>query len=302
MKNVLMIINPSAGKLKSKTALFDMLSEFCKAGYQVITQITQYKGHATELAKNAKLRKTSLIVCCGGDGTLNEVITGIMQSGSNIPLGYIPTGSTNDFASSIGIPLTPKKAARNIVDGKNTFIDIGIFNDRYFSYIASFGAFTSVSYTAPQSTKNVLGHTAYVLEGIKDLASIHPIKVKYKAFDVTKHGEYVFGCVANTLSIGGMLKLGEDVVNMNDGLFEVLLVKVPKTPAELHKEIWGLINSDFSDDVFEFFKTDEIEFELSDGVNWSLDGEFAKGEEKIKINAIKDAVILKTSASKKTDI
>ncbi len=299
MKNILMIINPNAGKLKSKTALFDMIWEFCKADYSVITQITQDKGHATNIAKNAKVRKTDIIVCCGGDGTLNEVITGLMQAGNKIPLGYIPTGSTNDFANSMNIPSTPKKAAQNIVNGTNTHIDIGTFNEKYFAYIASFGAFTAASYTAPQSTKNILGHTAYVLEGIKDIGSIRPIKVRYKAFDVKRHGEYIFGCVANTLSIGGMLKLGNDVVNMNDGLFEVLLIKAPKTPAELHKAIWGLINSDFSEDLFEFFKTDEIEFEISEDVAWSLDGEYAKGEEKIKINAIKDAVILKTAASKK---
>ncbi len=299
MKNILMIINPSAGKLKSKTALFDMIAEFCKADYKVLTQITQYKGHAADIAKNAKLKKTDIIVCCGGDGTLNEVITGLMQAGKKIPLGYIPTGSTNDFASIMNIPSNPKKAAQNIVNGTDTLIDIGTFNNKYFTYIASFGAFTAASYTAPQSTKNFLGHTAYVLEGIKDIGSIHPIKVKYKASDLKKHGEYIFGCVANTLSIGGMLKLGDDVVNMNDGLFEVLLIKSPKTPAELHKAIWGLINSDFSEDVFEFFKTDEIEFELPEDIDWSLDGEYAKGEEKIQINAIKDAVVLKNTVSEK---
>lgn len=299
MKKVLMIINPSAGKLKSRTALFDMISEFCKADCQVITQITQYKGHATDIAKAAKIRKTDIIVCCGGDGTLNEVITGLMQSGSKIPLGYIPTGSTNDFANSLNIPSIPKKAAQNIVNGTDIHIDIGTFNEKYFSYIASFGAFTAASYTAPQSTKNILGHTAYVLEGIKDMGSIRPIKVRYKAFDTKRHGEYIFGCVANTISIGGMLKLGNDIVNMNDGLFEVLLIKSPKNPAELHKAIWGLINSDFSDNIFEFFKTDEIEFEISEDIAWSLDGEYAKGEEKIKINALKDAIVLRSSSSKK---
>ncbi len=288
-----MIINPSAGKMKSKTALFDIINEFCKADFKVTTTVTQYKCHATDIAKSTN-KKIDMVVCCGGDGTLNEVITGLMQTKNKIPLGYIPTGSTNDFANSMNIPSVPKKAALNIVNGNDKLIDIGKFNDKYFSYIASFGAFTSASYTAPQSAKNMLGRTAYLLEGIKDIGSIHPIKISFKAFDVTKKGEYIFGCVANTLSIGGMLKLGDDVVNMNDGLFEVLLIKSPKNPTELHKAIWGLINSDFSDDIFDFFKTDEIEFELSEDINWSLDGEFAKGEEKIKINAIKDAIILKT--------
>ena len=295
MKNALMIINPCSGKLKSKTCLFDILSEFCKENYLITSQITQKRNHATSIVKNLVRKKTELIICCGGDGTLNEVITGVMQLDRKVPIGYIPTGSTNDFANSISIPLDPAKAAKNIINGENRFIDIGIFNGKYFSYIASFGAFSSVSYTAPQASKNIFGHTAYVLERIKDIGSIRPIKIAYEINGEKKEGEYIFGCVANTFSIGGMLKLSDDVVNMNDGLFEVLLIKAPKNVTDLHKEIRGLINSDFSDEVFEFFKIDKITFEMPKEIDWSLDGEYAKGEEKVEISAIKDAILLKTS-------
>ena len=295
MKNVLMIVNPRSGKLKSKAYLLEILSEFCKEDYVITTQVTKERTHAVEIVKKLVKKDTELIVCCGGDGTLNEVITGLMQINKKLPVGYIPTGSTNDFANSLDIPLEPVNAAENIIKGENKFIDIGVFNGKYFSYIASFGAFSSVSYTAPQATKNILGHTAYVLEGIKDIGSIRPIKVSYEYNGEKKEGEYVFGCVANTFSIGGMLKLDDSTVNMNDGLFEVLLIKAPKSVAELHKAIWGLINSDFKDNIFEFFKIDKITFEMPPEIDWSLDGEYAKGEETVEISALKDAVILKTS-------
>lgn len=294
MKNALLIINPCAGKMKSKTALFNIVSNLCKAGYTVVTQVTQERSHATRILEEMDTEKMDLVVCCGGDGTLNEVVTGMMERGVKIPIGYIPTGSTNDFANSVGIPSNPVKAVKNIINGEEKQVDIGLFNEKYFTYIASFGAFTSVSYTAPQSTKNVLGHMAYVLEGMKDLTSIQPIKIKY----FTKHrdggGEYIFGCVANSLSIGGIVKLDSKIVSMNDGLFEVLLVKVPQNVNELHKAVWGLINSDFSDDIFEFFKTDEISFEMPEDTDWSLDGEFAKGVKNVNIANIENAIILKT--------
>ncbi len=295
MKNALLIVNPCAGKMKSKTALFDIISTLCEAGYTVVTNVTQNRCHATELAKNADKENIELVVCCGGDGTLNEVITGLMCSEKSIPLGYIPTGSTNDFANSVGIPSEPEKAALNVVNGEDKQIDIGLFNERYFTYIASFGAFTSVSYTAPQSTKNVLGHLAYVLEGIKDITSIQAKKVRYFSKEKNGEGEYIFGCVANSLSIGGILKLDSKIVSMNDGLFEVLMVKMPKNINDLHKAVWGLINSDFSDEIFEFFKTEEITFNMPDDTDWSLDGEFAKGEEEIVVKNIKNAIVLKTT-------
>lgn len=294
MKNALLIVNPCAGKMKSKTALFDIISRMCEYGYTVVVNVTQERFHATKIVCESKDKDFELVVCCGGDGTLNEVITGLMKCENPIPLGYIPTGSTNDFANSVGIPSEPDKAVLNVLEGEEKNIDIGIFNERYFTYIASFGAFTSVSYTAPQSTKNILGHLAYVLEGIKDITSIQPKDVSYFSKEKCGNGSYIFGCVANSLSIGGIVKLDSKIVNMNDGLFEVLMIKMPKNINDLHKAVWGLINSDFSDEIFEFFKTEEITFEMPKNTDWSLDGEFAKGEEKITVKNIKNAIVLKT--------
>lgn len=295
MKNALLIVNPCAGKMKSKTALFDIISVLCQSGYTVTAHITQHRLHATQLVREKSTDDFGLVVCCGGDGTLNEVITGLMSLEKKIPLGYIPTGSTNDFAGSVGIPTDPEKAALNIVNGEERSIDIGLFNEKYFTYIASFGAFTSVSYTAPQSAKNIFGHLAYVLEGIKDITSIQEKKVRYFSREQCGEGSYIFGYVANSISIGGILKLDSKLVSMNDGLFEVLMIKMPKNINDLHKAVWGLINSDFSDEIFEFFKTEEITFDMPDDTDWSLDGEFAEGKNKITVKNIKNAVILKTN-------
>lgn len=294
MKNALLIVNPCAGKMKSKTALFDIISRLCKAGYTLTTQVTQRRSHATQLVEEMDIKNTELVVCCGGDGTLNEVITGMMGLEKKVPIGYIPTGSTNDFANSVGIPNDPVKAVENIINGEERQIDIGLFNGKFFTYIASFGAFTSASYTAPQATKNVLGHMAYVLEGIKDITGIEAKKIRYFTKHRNGEGDYIFGCVANSLSIGGILKLDSKIVSMNDGLFEVLLIKMPQNVNELHKAVWGLINSDFSDDIFEFFKTDDISFEMPADADWSLDGEFAKGVKDVSIENIENAIILKT--------
>ena len=294
MKNLLLIINPTAGKMKSKTALFDVIDTFCKFDYNVTIKITQYKNHGTELAsKAAKSGNYDLIVACGGDGTLNNVINGILSVNGNIPLGYIPTGSTNDFANSAKLPLSPKKCAEIIVKNEKHPIDMGCFNGRYFSYIASFGAFTATSYQTPQATKNTLGHLAYVLEGLKDIAQIKPYDVKITADGQCFEGNYIFGAVSNSTSIGGILKFGDDLVQLNDGLFETLLIKKPVTPMDLQQLLFGLSYSDFKNkNVFDFFKAKTLTIETKHKFDWSLDGEHQKGEQKIEISNVHSAINL----------
>ena len=235
------------------------------------------------------------MVCCGGDGTLNEVINGILLSGKTLPVGYLPAGSTNDFANSMKMPTDLIRGAAGICKTEEPVeLDVGRFNGkRFFTYIASFGAFTSTSYTVPQSIKNSLGHFAYVLAGIKDVTSIKPYSVSGFTKDRTFEGDYIFGAVSNSFSVGGVIKLDRTVVNLSDGQFEVLFVKQPKNPAQLNKILWGLINTDFSDgEVFEFFKTDKITLKMPSDANWTLDGEFEGGQSTVEIENIPSAIHL----------
>lgn len=278
-KKALLLVNPTSGKLKAKSNLFDVVSVFNRENIQTTVQITQGKGHTIQAAKEAGDAGYDMVICCGGDGTLNEAITGMIKAKSKLPLGYIPAGSTNDFANSMGISTNPPEAAEQIAKLSAVPIDIGQFNaDRYFAYIASFGIFTSVSYNTPQATKNMLGHLAYVLEGVKDLTNIQTHHVIAETKTKRYEGDYIFGAVCNTTSVAGIVKIAPDLVATNDGLFEVLLIKMPKNPAELHKIVMGLSFSDFSDDIFEFFKTEEIHFSTDPHLGWTLDGEFASVE------------------------
>jgi YegS/Rv2252/BmrU family lipid kinase len=284
MKKMLFILNPVAGKLLARTELFGMVNVFCKAGYTVTTAITQYSGHGAELAEQAADKEYHIIVCCGGDGTLNEIITGLLRSGQALPIGYIPTGSTNDFARTLKLSPYPIKAALAIAGGEPHTIDVGRFNDdRYFSYIATFGAFTSASYNAPQEFKNTLGQMAYVLEGVRDLAHIKSYRVGVQTESSCYIGDYVFCSVTNSTSVAGIVKLNQSIVDLRDGLFEVILVRTPKTPMDLNRIITGIANATFDNGMFEFFKATDLEFRMPENVNWSLDGEKAAGGMQVNI-------------------
>lgn len=293
MKKMVFIVNPRSGKMKIKNQLLNVLEIFGRAGFDIRICITAYQGHAIQIASEISQEDADIIVVSGGDGTLNEVVTGILKSQKNIPVGYIPTGSTNDFASTFGLPSDIKKAATAIIEGEPNMIDIGNFNkSRYFTYIASFGVFTSVSYTTPQAVKNTFGHMAYVFEGIKDVTKIVPYHVRVKTDDASYEGKYIFGSVTNTTSVGGLVKLDSSIVKMNDGLFETVLVKMPSNINDLNKIIGGLTASDFSDDVFEFIKSSHIEMEFDSGMDWSLDGEHEVSGNKVTIDNIHRAITL----------
>ncbi|MBR0138990.1 MAG: diacylglycerol kinase family lipid kinase, partial [Firmicutes bacterium] len=216
----------------------------------------------------------------------NETISGLMGSKEGIlPLGYVPCGSTNDFAATLGISTDPEKAAEAIVRSEGMAIDLGRFmEEHYFSYIASFGAFTQASYSAPQDLKNIVGHMAYIIEGIKDLSSITPYKVSVEAEGVSCSGNYIFGSVSNTRSVGGIVKLKEDEIGLDDGLFEIILVKYPETPLDFSNLVTGIFSSDFSSDVFEYFKASKVSFTMPRKLYWSLDGEKVRGGNKVEIS------------------
>ena len=293
MNNMCFIINPRSGKMKLKPVLMDVLQIFNTAGYNVDVKITGHRGHAIEIAESLP-GNVDIIVVSGGDGTLNEVLTGLLKANKKLPVGYIPSGSTNDFAATLGIPSDPKKAAMKIVSGKPANVDIGKFSDsRYFSYIASFGVFTAASYNTPQATKNIFGHLAYVLEGMKDLTNIVSYNVKIETEDTVHNGKYIFGGVSNTTSVGGIVKLDKDEVKMNDGLFEIVLVKYPSNINDLRKIIVGCTKADFTDSVFEFVKSRKVKFTFENPVDWSVDGEHENGGTEIEIeNLMESATII----------
>ena len=295
MKKLLLIINPVAGKLRARSTLFDIVNEFCKENYDVTTKVTQSRGHASDLAASAEKNGFDTVVCVGGDGTLNEVITGLLRNSnkSNIKLGYIPAGSTNDFADTLGLSPVAEVAARNIAKNSPIYLDIGKFcGDRNFSYIASFGAFSAVSYSAPQDLKNAFGHFAYLMCGLKELGNIKSYKVNLTADGNSYSGTYIYGSVSNTTSVAGIVKLSDRIVDLKDGLFEVILVKKPKDLIQLNEIITGITLSDFSGEMFEFFKAKEIDFHMGKSVPWTLDGEKAEGGSEIHIENLSEAIKL----------
>ncbi|MBR0277222.1 MAG: diacylglycerol kinase family lipid kinase [Clostridia bacterium] len=290
---MLFVINPCSGKIKIKDCLFDILKIFGKAGYTVTVHLTTKKGNAAEVAEE-KGKDYDIIVCCGGDGTLNEVITGMLKGNINLPLGYIPAGSTNDFARTLGLETDLIKAAKVIAAKKSEIsVDMGKFGkDRYFSYIASFGLFTSVSYKTQQSAKNALGHIAYVLEGISDIGNINnTYHVLFEADGKKFEGDYIYGGITNSTSIGGMVKFDPNMIDLNDGLFEILMVKSPQNANDFMKIVTGISYSDFSDSsVFDFVRGSKIKIEMPSDISWTLDGEEAKGKKKFDILNLRSAI------------
>lgn len=290
-RKLLLIVNPVAGMMKAKSTLFNITNTFCKAGYFVVTQITQHRGHATELIRQHGA-SFDLIVCCGGDGTLNEVIEGLLKADINTPLGYIPSGSTNDFANTLQLSSKPVKAATDIITGNEHKLDIGLFGDHYFSYIASFGAFTAASYKTAQEVKNTIGHMAYILEGIRELPTIQPYHLTFTTEDNVYDGDYIFGSITNSTSVAGLVKLREDLVDLCDGLFEVILVKNPQNINQLNKIISSIVTSDFNNEMFNFFKASKLDITSAEPLSWTLDGEHVPDVSNVTISNIPSAVTL----------
>ena len=233
MKKLLFIMNPFAGQRRANRYLTDILTLFNRAGYDVTVYMTAGPGDGARMVEE-KAADMDLIVCCGGDGTFNETVTGMLRAGADVPLGYIPAGSTNDFAASLRLPTNVLKAAQLIVEGKPRRYDVGQFGNRYFTYVASFGAFTRASYATAQSVKNALGHTAYLLEGIQELSQLKNIHVRLE-LDGGRviEDDFLFGAISNSTSVGGILTLDPKQVDMSDGLFELLLVRAPQDLGEV---------------------------------------------------------------------
>lgn len=284
--SLILIINPVAGKKQALKFLPDIISTFTESGYVVSTYVTQKRGDAMRFARDHG-DGFDLIVCSGGDGTFNETISGMAAAGLNKPLGYIPAGSTNDFAVCNNIPSDVLSAAKNAVCGGVKQLDIGRFNgNQYFSYVAAFGAFSWLSYTTSQNMKNVLGHSAYILDGIKDLSKLQSEYMTVIAGGREYEGDYIFGAVCNSTSVAGTITLPESVVKTDDGVFEVLLIHKPKTLQELQSVLMNLKNQDYSSPLIEFFQADVITAEAIRNVIWTLDGERGKTARSFRIENI----------------
>lgn len=291
-EKLLLIMNPFSGKKHANKYLADIISVFSKNNFETISFMTTHRGNATEIATEYA-NSVKKIVCIGGDGTFNEVISGVMKANSNTPIGYIPSGSTNDFASSLSLSKNVVTAAEDIILGEAKKYDIGKFNDSYFSYVASFGAFTKTSYSTPQSIKNSLGHLAYVLEGIKSIPTIKSEHLKITTDDAVFEGDYLFGAISNSTSLGGILTLDKSVVDMNDGLFELILVRKPKNIIELNECVIALTNKKYDDcEMISFCSTKNAVIEASEKLDWSLDGELYNGKSKIEVYNIHSAINL----------
>lgn len=291
-KKMLIIVNPRSGRAKMKTNLLSVVEIFSSAGYDISVYPTKCSGDATSRAAQIKQDEFDIVVICGGDGTLNETVTGLMLSGTKCLLGYIPSGTLNEWSSGLGIAKSITQAAKDITTGKKISLDAGKFGDKYFTYTASFGAFTSASYSAPQDIKNVLGQAAYVFEGVKSLGNIKPIHMKFTCEEKTVEDDFLFGAITNSMSVGGIVKFDEKLVKLNDGLFEVFLIKNPDNILKLQPLIDGILKREFNKEGIEFFHTKSITVECDSDLSWTLDGEYAKGAPKIVIENISNGLEL----------
>lgn len=289
MKKLLLIINPKTAKTVISPHLVDVIDTFMKGGYEVTVHVTQFKGETQKIART-KGSEYDLVVCVGGDGTLNETVSGIITLDKKPKIGYIPAGTTNDFASSWGIPNKPIAAAQSIMDKKPVKTDVSIFCDRPFLYVAAFGAFTEVSYQTPQPMKNSLGRTAYIFEGIKSLGAIRPWKMKIEYDDGVVEGDFLYGMVSNTRSVGGFeLKMKNDI-SISDGLMELILVRQPSNNADNAKMLTAVLTQDTHSEYITFAHTKHIKFQSEELIPWTVDGEFGgkvkEGNVKIMEQAI----------------
>ncbi len=290
-QRVLLMVNPMAGRQKIRNELLYVVDTLTKAGYETIIYTTQGRDATRDLLAE-KDSQFDRVICCGGDGTFNEILSATMHWDKRPILGYIPAGTTNDFAAGLKLPSDIREAAVNIVRGTPHTVDAGLFNTSYFSYVASFGAFTETSYSTPQNFKNALGHLAYILEGIKEIPAFTSYTVCVEADGQIYKDSYIFGAVSNARSVGGILKISDSLVDLNDGVFEVMMIKMPKTLMDLSAIVTSLTSLNplkYDPSMFLFLQTKELKITFEQEMVWSLDGERVSGGKEARIACIKDA-------------
>ena len=290
-QRVLLNVKPMAGRQTIRNEMLYVVDTLTKAGYETIIYTTQGKDATRDLLAE-KDSQFDRVICCGGDGTFNEILSATMHWNKRPILGYIPAGTTNDFAAGLKLPSDIREAAVNIVRGTPHTVDAGLFNTSYFSYVASFGAFTETSYSTPQNFKNALGHLAYILEGIKEIPAFTPYTVCVEADGQIYKDSYIFGAVSNARSVGGILKISDSLVDLNDGVFEVMMIKMPKTLMDLSAIVTSLTSLNplkYDPSMFLFLQTKELKITFEQEMVWSLDGERVSGGKEARIACIKDA-------------
>lgn len=282
MKKLLFVVNGHSGKGQIKNKLLDIIDIMIKEGYHVQVHTTQEREDATKVVRE-QAKYYDLVVCSGGDGTLDEAVTGMMQSEVRTPLGYIPAGSINDFANSLEIPKDMIQAAKTAVLGVPFSCDVGEFNGDYFIYVAAFGIFTDVSYATSQELKNALGHVAYILEGAKRLHTIksYHMRVEYDGNEI--EGDFLLGMITNSTSVGGFKNMTGKDVKLDDGMFEVTLIHKPKNIIELNTIIASLTNLKDETDLIDSFRADSVKFYSEEEIPWTLDGEFGGDHKEVQI-------------------
>ena len=291
MKKMLFVMNPYSGTRRANKYLVDIIDLFNRANYEVMVHMTQGQGDATKVVA-AKAHEMDLIVCCGGDGTFNETISGMLSVGADVPLGYIPAGSTNDFATSLKLSGNVMQAAQDILDGQPVTYDVGKFGNRYFSYVASFGAFTKASYATPQSIKNALGHTAYLLEGISELSQIKNEHVRLEIDGQVVEDDFLFGAISNSTSVGGILTLSPEVVDLADGQMEILLVRAARSLAEIAECIQAVQTQKYNCAMITFRSAKKVRVFADPDMPWTLDGEREEGHAQVDVENVHHAIRL----------
>lgn len=288
-KRLMLIVNPASGKGQAKNALFSIVSLFNENGYTVTVYVSGKK-HEPEQFARLHSKQYDLIVCVGGDGTFSNVVNGLMRTPLPPPVGYIPMGTANDLATSLGIPKKPLEAVRTIVRGHPVPMDVGGFGNRYFTYISAFGAFTEVSYSTPQESKRSLGHLAYVLEGLSSLTQITPRHTVVEHDNGVIEDNFVFGGVTNSTSVAGLVKLDAKDVGFRDGLFEVILVRNPMKISDLNDIVTHILTKNFHSNQVCLLHTQNVKFKFLNKVSWTLDGEDGGQHREIEIKNYKEAI------------
>ena len=291
MKKMLFVMNPYSGMRRASRYLADIIALYNRSGYEVTVHMTGGQGDATQVVES-RAKDMDIVVCCGGDGTFNETISGLLRAGADVPVGYIPAGSTNDFASSLKLPTNIMQAALDVVEGEPVAYDVGKFGDRYFSYVASFGAFTRASYSTPQSVKNALGHTAYVLEGINELSQIKTEHVRMEIDGQVIEDDFLFGAISNSTSVGGILTLSPEIVDMADGQMEVLLVRAPRNLTEITECIQAVQSQKYNCSMITFQSARHVRIYADPQMPWTLDGEREEGHECVDAVSLHHAIRL----------
>ena len=275
MQSTLLIINPVSGRRKIKPLLYKVVDLLCQHGCKTTIFITTGPLEATRIVKEYS-HDFDRVICCGGDGTLNEIFTGLMETKSRLPVGYIPSGTTNDFANTLTLPKSIAKAALVALEGQIIDVDLGSFcTSKYFSYVASFGAFTNASYKTPQWLKNFLGRPSYFLYGVSSIIDIRPYEARIVADEREIEGEFIFGSVTNTTFLGGFKLFPVNFVGLDDGLFELLLVRAPKSPKDMQAIVDNMLKRSYNDKQVLLMKAKKISFTFTGSVPWTVDGEFA---------------------------